>query len=956
MRITMSKLFIHGSGMLKRIPVSLGDWTWDSSHIWTSLLELGNRQPAFPQKEVGDYLVLELSYMVESRIVQREDGQIYTWNQKNIKEGLVSEKEEHLSLMTESTGAMKQEFDIYIQWITGQFDPEHIILVRTTCPDRCLSGAFFHRYSPKGKEEFQERCRFYEDYFLKQVPCITVDITKDYFADGNKMIYGLYVSYERLFYRNMKKIIKNILSGKSDKMCYEQPEYKLILQRYLKFYPAAYHRGEEDLLLESSCAVNCLVRALNPELIKKYQDGIINFEKLKCRDYRELLSRGDFGKYPELKNFIIVLQEIEEGIYSPDSLEVLKPFWGTGAGVERKLQNIIRAYYTEQKYLGRQFVNRKSCQTLYTAMVYALQDNYASACESIQTLLLAGKKRLFRQNPHSREDFHKLVSEFGQQSPVTSVDVWGNRMTKQIFLNGDADCHISHYIAVNMLNSSATQNKMEMLWSNSSAQLVFDIFWVADTVGREDITEESIRTNLDTFIRFAFDQYGKENLLFHEIRIKTTYENEKGEIVELPGASELQEKAKILEKYQLYLKEQYEIAALSPETDYPLCMPSEITTPGINYPHEYFDRAYGLLEIWLQERHAQMGKNRVHKNFVTAYPVLNLGDDLFIHMLADRYPEETFTLYVKNHRLKEVYSRYQNLDVYVYDSPSALKKCRNHIFIGGSMFIENVAWGIKYLNQCHVKKCAKKSFLLGANFGPYTQNEYPEKYRKLLETYQDVCFRESYSQKLLNLPKGRVAPDIVFGYQYPGSLQKTDRVVISVIQLKGRAALEEYKSDYDYQIATLCREFLEAGTEVVLMSFCRAEGDEQAIRDICAEMNEQETAQLRIHHYLGDNFQETMKLIAESRWIVGSRFHAVVLGLALEKTVYPVIYSDKTKHMLEELNFEGKYCQIFDIQKLTRDGVLDNEKHPVSTETVKQDAETQFRALDKLFGRKGRAS
>lgn len=951
----MSKLFIHGSGMLKRIPVSWKDWKWDAAHSWTSLLELGSCQPVFPEKNPEDFLVVELSYMVESRIVQKENGQMITRNRKNLREGIVTQEEETISVMSQPVEEFQQIFDRYIQWIGANFSPAHIILVRTKCPDRCLSGAFIHKYSPRGKKAFQEKCQFFEEYFMAHQDCIVVDITGDFLADSNDMRYGLYVSYERIFYRNMGKIIKEILSGKSAKSCYDRAEYRLLLRRYREFYPVAYPRKEEDFLLSRTCAVNCLVRALNPAWIEKYEDFLIALAGLECKDYKELLERGDFTKERELGRLVEVLQQLEEESYTVDSLTVLEPFWGTQAGIERQILGIIRKFYGEREYLSRHMISIKACQALYSAMVYALQEDYVSAWDWVQKLFPERKRGVFRRKSCTRQDFWKLLSEYGQLSQRTGVDVWGNVITRQVFSSGEETSYISHeMVSVNMLDDASVKRKWEMLWSNSAALLVFDIYWVVDTLGKEKISEEEIRERLDTFMSSAISQYGRENIVFHRITIQREYVNEQGETLSYPSEMGLKEKAQLLDKYQNYVSDNYDIFEISLGDNYSLREKSQVAALGINYQGEYFTQAYASWEAWRRERMAEKQGKGVHQNFISAYPALNLGDDLFIHMLVQRYPREQFTLYVKNHRLQECYSKYHNLEVVVRDFPLWMKKCRNHILIGGSMFIENVAWGVKYLHQCYVQAHARKNFLLGANFGPYTRKEYLDRYQELFHSYQDICFREKNSYQLFSGNKhARVAPDIVFGYEYPGNIQRKDRVVISVIQLKGRVALEEYKSCYDNQIACLCREFLQAGTEVVLLSFCRGEGDEQAIRDICGLLDEEERQQVRVFGYLGENFEEIMKIIAESRWVVGSRFHAVVLGFALGKTVYPVLYSDKTKHMLEDIAFRGGFCPISEIQQLTRQAVLENEDYPPALEEVKQEAGKQFNGLDKIFCRKG---
>ena len=212
---------------------------------------------------------------------------------------------------------------------------------------------------------------------------------------------------------------------------------------------------------------------------------------------------------------------------------------------------------------------------------------------------------------------------------------------------------------MDMLDDNAVAEKMKMLWSNSASCLVFDIYWVADTVGKA-VPEEEIVRRLAGFMEFALSQYGRENILFHRIKIRTECSGEAGEETELPGAPLLREKAEVLEKYQCYLLDKYKIACLSLGDRFTLCDKSETAVFGINYRQEYFEAAYEGWEAWKSQRSAVKRDWGIHENFVTAYPMLNLGDDLFLHMLLHRYPEQTFTLYVKNQRLKDCYGRYKN--------------------------------------------------------------------------------------------------------------------------------------------------------------------------------------------------------------------------------------------------------------------------------------------------------
>ena len=41
--------------------------------------------------------------------------------------------------------------------------------------------------------------------------------------------------------------------------------------------------------------------------------------------------------------------------------------------------------------------------------------------------------------------------------------------------------------------------------------------------------------------------------------------------------------------------------------------------------------------------------------------------------------------------------------------------------------------------------------------------------------------------------------------------------------------------------------------------------------------------------------------MSSSVYIIAARFHGTILGLAAEKSVFPILYSDKTKYVLEDL-------------------------------------------------------
>ena len=84
--------------------------------------------------------------------------------------------------------------------------------------------------------------------------------------------------------------------------------------------------------------------------------------------------------------------------------------------------------------------------------------------------------------------------------------------------------------------------------------------------------------------------------------------------------------------------------------------------------------------------------------------------------------------------------------------------------------------------------------------------------------------------------------------------------------------------------------------------------------------------------------------------IVGTRFHANVIGFAMHKKVIPVIYNDKTRNLLDEIHFEGSSIDIEkdiypDVSQL-----LSNEPlSPGLIAQLKTDAQKQFSGLDQAL-------
>lgn len=317
--------------------------------------------------------------------------------------------------------------------------------------------------------------------------------------------------------------------------------------------------------------------------------------------------------------------------------------------------------------------------------------------------------------------------------------------------------------------------------------------------------------------------------------------------------------------------------------------------------------------------------------FLYAYDKVNFGDDLFVRMITSRYPDTKFYLWSDKIN-KQNFSDIKNLIVLDKDSrilqamslfwPSISvryrvlkeKKSDAIVYIGGSIFIEYPYWE-RYVEWWQEKAKTNKMFVLGANWGPYKTEEYRKKMGEVFSNMNDVCFRDNYSyEQFKGIPTVRFAPDILLDYPIPIQNIKKKQIFVSLIYCGGDAhsTLALYKESYTNNIVSILRKYIEDGCNIVLASFCKHEGDECAILEILQQLNALTLSnRIQILKYNGTNVKEVIQTIAESDYVIATRLHSIILALAARRPVLPIIYSDKTMHMLRSIGFSGR---VFDLR------------------------------------------
>lgn len=360
-----------------------------------------------------------------------------------------------------------------------------------------------------------------------------------------------------------------------------------------------------------------------------------------------------------------------------------------------------------------------------------------------------------------------------------------------------------------------------------------------------------------------------------------------------------------------------------------------------------------------------------------AYTKVNLGDDLFLKMIIERYPNTSFILrapnnykkifknssnvvildnfFVKKNKLSyriynyilrnffsKIYKRHI-VDNIIKTEEELFKKTDAFVSIGGSIFMQSqllpTYYDIEYYKI--VEKYFDKTFYLGCNFGPFLTLDFLNSYKRIFANATDVCFREKKSWELFaELENVRYSTDIVFGLKVQNKPKEINSVGFSIV---GSGKLCD-SIDYEDSYVKIIEFYQKEGYEIYLFSFCKAEGDEVTINKIFEKLNTKERVNLVF--YNGD-MEVFLDLYSKVEKVFCGRFHSMILSMLLNQKIYPITYSDKMINILSDIKYQGEFIEVQKLNKIEIEKVYDQiDKNKYDIDQIKDKAKDQFKILD----------
>lgn len=267
------------------------------------------------------------------------------------------------------------------------------------------------------------------------------------------------------------------------------------------------------------------------------------------------------------------------------------------------------------------------------------------------------------------------------------------------------------------------------------------------------------------------------------------------------------------------------------------------------------------------------------------------------------------------------------------------------VIIGGSMFIEsNNESNSTYFMRSLIDEFNKSKKLVnikGANFGPFNNDNYVTESKKTFQKCTSVFLRDEESFKLFSeMPNVYLNTDLAFSLdssEFSINLDISDNfVIINPINLELRKGLEKYGTQYLNYIVKNIDEFNSRGLKTVIMSFCNFEGDMDFINEIYSHTDQNVNS---VYSYTGD-LVEALVLFSKCKFVVGSRFHALILSIIFNKEINIISYSDKIDNFISRVD-SSQLDSIVKFEELSEKTYINN-----SEKFVKFTSETPIKLRD----------
>ena len=306
---------------------------------------------------------------------------------------------------------------------------------------------------------------------------------------------------------------------------------------------------------------------------------------------------------------------------------------------------------------------------------------------------------------------------------------------------------------------------------------------------------------------------------------------------------------------------------------------------------------------------------------LTGYFDRNFGDDMMMQLVVRSLPEITFLVE-------------DTADTPLLSEPNVMPKdqktcCRfPKLVVTGSGFMINTKAALKTELVWFLKGHHPGDYCLGCNLEPLDNPAKQFLIRRKLNKFRLITCRDqaSYHWLLQNTQKPEIhcLPDLLFSLpdeRLPES-KTPDKLGISMMhRTEDREDCAYYRA-----MAAIADEWIQkTGKDVLLMAFDTGlEDDLFACRAVQNLMQFPDRTEIAAH----TDGTEIPEAFAQCKKVIAARFHGSVLALRMGIPVYPLIFREKARNLLKDLQYPFPACDLDAIDIASLRDFLESDQKP----------------------------
>ncbi|ENW94383.1 polysaccharide pyruvyl transferase family protein [Acinetobacter dispersus] len=319
------------------------------------------------------------------------------------------------------------------------------------------------------------------------------------------------------------------------------------------------------------------------------------------------------------------------------------------------------------------------------------------------------------------------------------------------------------------------------------------------------------------------------------------------------------------------------------------------------------------------------------KIMLFAYLDNNIGDDLMLKLLSERFPAHEFYYYTSNTVVLNTLSQFKN---FVARPPSLRQQDIDVVdavlSIGGSIFNDlntlrgKLARIRKILFIAKARRKGKRIATVGCNLGPYK-----DKLGWYLTTFELklndlVTVRDRSSFDLLSTGSFKnfyMADDIVYSLEVP--INDESRYGLGISAFRSTHSGENNYKNYR-ALAVVIDAYIEKTNKLVKIFAFDSEHENDTSAALHILNLAKHKKNIEIVPYLGD-IELFVNKFNQCEHHIAIRFHSAILSALMKIPFYPISYSNKMEALIEENYPEFKILNIseLDIEQIDTSVLLE---------------------------------